>query len=45
METFEVPEEMCVLLSQAVGLWAAAGSVDEYRRVWTQRDLSRLLGT
>lgn len=33
METFEVGE-MCALLSQAVGLWAALGSVDEYRRVW-----------
>lgn len=45
METSEVPEEMCVQLSQAAGLWAAAGSVVEYRRVWTQRGLSRLLGT
>lgn len=34
METFEAGE-MCALLSQAMGLWAALGRVDEYRRVWT----------
>lgn len=36
METFEVPGEMCALLSQAVGLWAALGSV-EYRRFGPER--------
>lgn len=35
VETFEVPGDMCALLSQAVGLWAALGSVGEYRRLWT----------
>lgn len=37
METFEVPGEMCALLSQGVGLWAALGSVDEYRRFGHER--------